>query len=678
MKSARTQHDPSPDGEGNYLQALLADFESLRSDFIRLDQNGAALLALAVTIMTAIVAFLSQTCTLPQMVCTPHMWQPLYAFIPAIPSALILLFADLGNAKTLRMYYTRAVEAELRRLGNAPDVTFAGGSSVKLPGYGQISVGLLGQHRGRMRYRFTLMFIYVLVTILYLTTTGLSLWIARPIDLQLLMGLIYVACVTLALRITWLGGAGSRTLWKEATNPASRAHDSALSRMPPTMTSASRSIWRYLILPRPHELFARFWIIPAAWLAVAGSDISTDSIALGRFVIVIGLTLFFELVIYQARYIINDIRSIDTDATYSSYKKSNRFPYPAIAAWIRYGILTVALRVALGLWVALRLLPPHDGLIFAVAMGVLAIQSAVYESLRATISKQVGCGVTRLTQGRVLIYLIVAIGYAIRAWVGFALGGVGPEAIPLGILLSVMAISFGSMAVTMAWALSAICQVAPPSDKTWPSTKYYRTLLNYTHLGPLAYQAKILADSRAVGVLDADPPPESNALRTWRALEPVSSATWWNLSFIIFAATASTAAVVLYGTPDAWHLVLVASVGTLMAVLVVRAYSAMALLWIAKVPLHRGIVGVVIATFAVFLASLLGSSYLSGIAAACGFLFAAMNYLYCRHASTADMEVTFRDIRQKLTRSLQPAYWRFMRCVVGSAATSLLQRRTKQ
>lgn len=157
-----------------------------------------------------------------------------------------------------------------------------------------------------------------------LTASRLCVWVARPIDVQIGMAIVYLVCVIILVRITWLSGPASRSLWRDATDPKSWAYD--LNDPNKMNTAKSRSLTSYLLLPRPHELFARFWIIPLAWLVAAGSQWGSGDVSLVRLLEAVVVMACFEMLIYQARYIVNDIRSIDTDSSFSSYKQKSRFP----------------------------------------------------------------------------------------------------------------------------------------------------------------------------------------------------------------------------------------------------------------------------------------------------------------------------------------------------------------
>jgi hypothetical protein len=672
--------EESDQSSDKYIATLIADFESLRADFQRLDLNGATLLTVAVTIATGIGAFLVHSCNGHSMTCTAAVWPPLYAFMPALPFVVIMLFADLGNAKTLKMYYTRAVETELQRVTHSPEVYFAGGGAVRLPAYGEIMVGIFGQHRGRLRYRFTVFFVYATIALLYLSTTFLSLWIARPIDLQVIMGGVYLTAIIVVLRLTWLGGSGARRLWREATLPESWRPDSlnGSTSDDEQVNSRPRSITAYLIVPRPHELFVRSWIIPVAWAVAAVSSRTFNVVDLWWS---IGAMLVFEFLFYQARYIVNDLRSMATDAVYSEYKRRNRFPVPAQPQWVLYALISISIRVAAGIWASVRLLPSADAPILLIGAMALAGQCCLYEWQRSAVSRRVGRGLPYLTLGRIFIYATVGAGYLIRAWIGFALGGLGADPVYVITLVSVGVLAFGTMSVTMAWALSSVTQVVPPTGD-WPSSVYRSSLLNYTHLGPLASQARLLARSDELECLHGDGwgVGIDGELQRWRLLERISSFTWWNVSAVILSGTSTGAAVAMYAHKSGLVVAAAVAVGGLVQLLSIRGYTRMLGLssaLVATAARRRGI-SVLAGGFVVFLIGVSLGGVNSGTAAVCGFVFASANYFYFRGAKPEDVEVTVSDLLHNIEAPMKRLIRRIMKHVIGEYAASLLFERGSQ
>ncbi|GAB3141408.1 hypothetical protein GCM10027290_14090 [Micromonospora sonneratiae] len=661
--------------EQKYLEALAADYQSLRGTFDRLDQTSTGLLAVAVTLTAAFGAFLLDSCNLPSFTCTPRTWAPLYAFLPLAPFATMLLFADMGNAKTLRMYYTRAVEAELMRVTNAPSISFAEGYPIRLPAYGHLSVGLFGQRRGRPRYRLTLLLLYVSVASLYAFTTGLSLWIARPIDLQITMLFVYAFITAVIIRITWLGSFGSRTLWKDATMPFSWAvHDTEqLPGARTTPTRITRSIRAYLFVPRPHELLVRFWIVPFSWLLAA---LLSDSLGGRQLVTALVVAAVFEFVVYQGRYVANDLRGIGIDDEYSSYKRRNRFPWPVKPSWVRWAILSIVVRVGLAVWISLRILPSGPDRILLVAIAALAVQATIYEALRERVSVSTGTPTTLLSPGKLAIYLVVGLGYALRAWIGFALGGLGQFG-ALAIVLPVLAmLAFGVMSVTMAWALSVSTQVVPTTDRV-PSDRCSRTLLKMTHLGPLGVQARLIAPGEIeyVNHMALDP-GQQESLRHQRFLEPVAGMTIWNIASLITTACALGTVAVVAPEGHASLLGLALLLGTTIQYAVVRSYGSGAA-DSARTSRRRLSAPLVAVTGAVSTGLIFGilSSTETGVSAGLALALASFGYLYFRHACVADMEVTLSDVVRPLGRAVQNLTRRVVELIFGRYAAQLVWNR---
>lgn len=554
-----------------YLAALASEHEALGTNYESVDQVTAALLGISIGLGVTVFAFLSQSCELPGLKCTPKTWAPLYAFLPMVSFVGLSLLGHLGNVKTVKMYYSRALESEMQRLSLSPEVSFAGGEPVRLPAFGHLAVGLFSQRRGKFRYKILLSISYVTIIALQSLITFLSLWIATPIDFQIFMGAVYTGISIILLRVLWLGSLGSRQLWREATMASAwRESTSSGPDDDSNMTQGpqSRSIWSYLALPRPHDLLAKIWVIPSAWAIGA----TQSSFTLKNFLLLITVMLVFEFVLYQARYMINDLRGISTDHSYSAYKKLNRFPSPAKKLWVQAALWSAAIRFGFTLWIGIRVIPTPAGTALTAAALALAVQASLYEWAKTRFSEASKNPPYGISIGDASIYLLVGFGYSIRAFLGYNIALSGSIDFGEQAALLTMYAAFGTMSVTMAWAMTAAMQLGSISE--YPSSRFSDRMLTTTHLLPLAREAGLIATSSTPAQIPLLAEDERRAVARKRFLVNVSVLTWWNASYIVFSSTSCLLGLLLAGDKSGGPLLVAAAIlGGIVAVLVVQAHA---------------------------------------------------------------------------------------------------------
>jgi hypothetical protein len=445
--------------------------------------------------------------------------------MPIVPITLLLLFADLANSRTIRAYYVRNLEEELRRLSGISN--HIARPQVGLPltpaVYGELNASLFGQRRGLPRYRISLVVIYLVVSASLLALTVLALRTARPIDLQIVGILVYLSLLGLLARLLWLGTIGSRHLWADAV----KALDITLtSNTGPQTPGPSRGLVSYLILPRPNEMLARAPIVPLSYLlaAITLNGFTADGLWSS---IVAGLV--FEYFVYQARYVINDLRGFTADAAFSAFKAKTRFPIPVTRASISLAIYSCVIRLGLALWIDIRAF--HSAALVGI-IGVLVIQAMLYEIARARVEAgSSAASFCRLSSAKVAVYLLAGAGYALRGAIGIAIaartyGSAG--FLPGAMYLQLGAWwLFGIMTVTAAWSFVLADQVI---GQSLPSGEVRLAAQRLAHLGPLGLQARVLRPdcSFVDQVFDA-----TSGLRVGQLslLKRVGGPTWWNLCY---------------------------------------------------------------------------------------------------------------------------------------------------
>lgn len=520
------------------IDVLLSEYAAARVTFERLDSATASLLGLALTISPAMAALVARQCTFGPLECRPGANSWLYGLLPLVPLALLLLVADIGNARTVKVYYGRAIETRLRESGFVAEVT----PGVQVPSYGELMAVTFGQHRGSMRYRVVLWLVYALVGTSVLMLVGLCVAVASPLDYQVALVVAYSAGFALLARLTWLGGPGARGLWKDSQHRLTQAMQTPNS--DDSNSGDNRGLARYLLVPRPHELYTRVGLPPLAWAVAASAAGTLNSQGL---VAAIVAGAVFEFLFYQARYVINDLRGLGIDGVFSNYKKSNRFPTPIKPAWPALALVATLFRLAIGVWITLRFLDSGLGRTVLFAAGVLALQTVLYEWIKPRAARG-GPGFARASN---VVYALVGVGWALRASIGIAVSGsfsISPVAAWLWLLGWSL---FGTMAVTLAWSIGAVDQVRGTVGTPLPTSLVGPALALCWHVVLLARQVGIVSRGQLFGapIIDSDR-ERQQVLRLSQLLVPVSAPTWWNTCFV--ASTALVAvAVTAISAPEA-------------------------------------------------------------------------------------------------------------------------------
>jgi hypothetical protein len=557
-----------PSQSDAYLNALIADHAALRQDGQTFNVVIAGLLSVAVALMGGLGAFLfTSSCAGPPLRCRPTIWEPIYAVLPLPALALLALYGRLGNIATLRGFYLRGLENELQRLAQSPEVQVEGSAPIRLPSFTHLVIGLSSQRRGLLQYRFLTLIIYLTIGLLFATTTAVCMVLARPIDLQIVMGLAYAGSSAVLGRVLWCGSLGGRKLWKLTTEMPTPPEQPAETSRP-----ARRSLLGYVILPRPQDLLVKGGIIPLAW---AWASFAGPSDQWRHVLPLLGFTLAFELFLYQARYIVNDLRGLDVDIDFSKFRPKPKFPLPAGAREVKASLIAIIFRLGFTIWFALRVLtPPFRGALLA-ALGMVLVLTIVYEILRAR-SERIGPKDDLLTMSLTptLVLVFVGAGYGLRACLGVYLATPGHTDWLLIGSTAVAMTAFGSMFVAMRWAIKRSVLVVLEEGERPPTHAYRDVLKRMRHIAPLLREARVLEDhGEGLDSVSSEGPSDAHPLHAYRILELISSPTWWNVAVVLAASFAAVAGVRLMEDRRLGALLLAAAVGVAEGVGVVLIYG---------------------------------------------------------------------------------------------------------
>lgn len=429
------------------LQVLLLDYELAREDDRSTLSTQATILSVAVALLLGIGAIVSQACAYElrdQCVKVPD---ALLAAVPLAPLAMVGYLQMIGTAGTIRNYYMRALERELREK--------LSGTLAALPGlppasYSELLTVQISQTRGSLPYR---LIGFLIVGALLLLFGGLTIYIATGVSnlWATLMLIVYgTGSLTIAAeaRQATLGG---RTLLGRLVARVSLQPNL----LAPHAKRRYRSLTSAILVPRARfdEAVKRLYIPAAFVLAVAARD-AWGEIDWLRAAIVF---LVFEFLLYDARYQWNDIRNFEEDGANG---RADRLPHSEQPKggeeWLRENrhIVTTAVwavfaRVTLALGLCVTLL--DDGLLWAAGL-ILAVgaTAAVYEWLRAR--KRVAS-----------VWAWVGVGYGVRAALGAVLAGYAVLGI-VSVLTFATMTAFGVMAVTIVWAIQELGKCDGPRD----------------------------------------------------------------------------------------------------------------------------------------------------------------------------------------------------------------------
>jgi 4-hydroxybenzoate polyprenyltransferase len=209
---------------------------------------------------------------------------------------------------------------------------------------------------------------------------------------------------------------------------------------------ASRSLASYVAVPRPAEAWVKGWLAVIAYgIARLGDTGTGASVAEAA-----AAWAIFELGLYQARYVVNDVADVEVDRSHPA--ASTRGRLPDVPAARRIATVGAVARVVLSI-AAVALLPDRArGVTVGAALG-LAAAAVAYEAARTPLRRRpLGQGAPRWGAAEVGVFGVVGAGYAARIALGAGLAGIGGW-----LLAAVVAYGwvFGTMVVVLTWTIEA-------------------------------------------------------------------------------------------------------------------------------------------------------------------------------------------------------------------------------
>ncbi len=400
----------------------------------------ANLYGIAIALQVALIAALLGNQSLPRAA---------LAFAPLLPFSAIAYVVLIDSNMTMRSFYLRALEEELRtRLFANINLTVLNG--IKPMSSQEFIVSIASGARGRIAWRIAYAIIQGAILLVFGGATILIGYRAGGIY-AFIMFVVYAPLgLILAIEGVTVGIAG-RSAFGAELNRFRADNYGSIRRLGSLQSSRidERKLPSYLLLPRPGDLPKWAFIPASALLGLLLLNAFNNLSSRDLFALLAGW-LAFEYLVYQARYQINDVRDAAQDLNHPKRRLRMRLPVHefGIRASVKATLAAVAVRLAaLGLILVSNPFNIRNELSMA-AIAVFLI-TVPYEYLRTREPRNL----TAARRLAISTWIIVGAGYAIRVCLGLSLAGIKSPSI-----LTVFAVSgwlFGIMFVTMTWVLEA-------------------------------------------------------------------------------------------------------------------------------------------------------------------------------------------------------------------------------
>lgn len=439
------------------LSVLMTEYGQAREDERSASVQITALLSVALALVVVLAALTAHTCVIGHG-CGGHLTPvPIatYLIAPLLPAILVAYVTVLAGASVIRSYYERKLELLIQ---NRTEM-------VEVPMWAHISQRLVGQSRAIGVVKA--LWVVILGGTLAVLFAGLG-YIAfekvPPGRLQILalgLDVAFLAPSIVYAVVTMMEGSA---LWRRLVDGLPTLRERTAAGFPARHHATKRrTLASYLLIPRPEELLVKTWFIPIAYFVLPLMNERYPSGAAVRVGTMIGFLIVFELLIYQARYIVNDVRDrkdgLESRRFWFAGQKENDEEFERAA--LRMAFVDVAARLALaGLLVGCLFPighgegPWYAGLLLGVFMAAIP-----YEWARSRIRQrgvlQVAHSNTRVTADELrwsaVMTSLAGVGYGLRVVAGYWLAG---ESNPVALFLAgVAGLALGSLIISLTWAL---------------------------------------------------------------------------------------------------------------------------------------------------------------------------------------------------------------------------------
>lgn len=431
--------------ETKRLEMLMTDYELSTLNQRAFDTITITTLGFGLTVISAIGALLTKACrpepplfawlklgsTPPN--CTDVSPYILLA-VPTIPVMVLSILIVQGTIATARNRYIRSLEAQIRTLMSIDD------NAVVPFGFVHLSQRVSGGSRSvSWRLAFLARFQWIPAAFIATGVGFAAIALIGQPTLQTIAAITYGVMAFALVSGVFVGYLSSAPLWDRLVGelPSELKH----TRDGFPSDNRGRNL-RYVLLPRPTELLAKAPLHAMAYFIA--SRIQGHGIPVAHILL---FTLILELVLYQARYTVNDLRDIEQDSKHTGVRLRGRLENSE--AGVRTGLTALSIRLFL-IPLLFIVLPTRSlEIMFAISIGVVVLATIVYESAK-TRARTVRVEFEKKTEYIYAIYLAVGVGYGLRVGAGIHLGGLGWIAVVLGTSFGFL---LGIVLVVMAWTL---------------------------------------------------------------------------------------------------------------------------------------------------------------------------------------------------------------------------------
>jgi len=458
------------------LEVLLHEAAQARDDDRNMSTQNALLIPGALTLIGGLAVVFYQTCAPGDKGCpastkladVPY-W--VYAFAPLLPIALVGYMAFISRVMVLRSYYLRILEIRIQELTGQKE-----NPGPPFPSWGHMAMEVSPSAKSEPLTKFNFVLIIGISVLMLFGCVWIAIWRIPDVRLSIFTLAIDGCLMAIPIAITVSNIANGAKLWKQALRGLPARFKRTKEGFPEKVQPGERSLLSYLVLPRNQEELLKALFIPVSffvgWLMVPGGP-KADMIWY-----YLGFFFVFEFLIYQARYLWNDVRDREVDSDPKIGKR--RFPTllkvqqgansetnPAKDALfdpvLRAAYASFVGRLVLAFLLIGLVFPYKDykwawHLSFAVSVFFVAW---MYEGIRSkcnAIGREKGPDDGKLRLWTTVLIVFVGLGYGLRATLGFWLAhpGVNNHTAWFSLLLLFLGGSlFGSTFVALTWALES-------------------------------------------------------------------------------------------------------------------------------------------------------------------------------------------------------------------------------
>ena len=441
---------------GVYLNILLNDYAEARDDERNFLSVQATSLTLGVTAAAGLLVFFEQVIDRSRANQFPDL---------VIAGALMAGFVTIafalwvGSVATVRAFYLRSLEREIRRVAKLENVVF-GDLSLRPISFHELVV----EHGSLSKPVSTTTSVLVNIVVIGLITVFgvIGSFLAFQINGKWMVPIVFLmngAFVLYALRELWVISVGGRDYVQELTQRYKKRLDRDLITLCPRP-----SPWptiNYILLPRPDDLVKSLFTIGG--LIISGLAIGDASNINLRCKIVIFVAI--ELLAYQARYQINDLLGRSEDKKSPTASCRGRLPEGAE----QHSVFSILVRIALIISAALYIFDMDNqgavhGTWFRLLLTTLLVFVLMvpYEIVRNWVRADPDASSKKRRSVTWALLFLVALGYPLR-FVGSAFCLTDTLSLGLWISLAAMGFGLGWVFVAPTWVLESFSYVSGKS-----------------------------------------------------------------------------------------------------------------------------------------------------------------------------------------------------------------------